>query len=212
MAKFKFPSIKPPSQPTNPDLARQYQTGNLQNQVIGGWFFGTKSIQKDNIRIDSVEPSISFLDSNGVARVKLSNQALTIYDSDGTEVGNFTGETAGGVGFTSFQVLVGNTNVISLTDQGIGGDPAAISDTIDGILMSSSGDIYLTTRKTGGTGGQIYLLPPSGGRVNVYERLRIVPRSSAPSSPAEGDLYVNSTDHKLYIYNGTSWVVVGTQT
>ena len=30
--------------------------------------------------------------------------------------------------------------------------------------------------------------------------------SSAPATPAEGQLYQNTTDHKLYRYNGTSWV------
>lgn len=30
--------------------------------------------------------------------------------------------------------------------------------------------------------------------------------ASAPATPVEGQLYQNTTDHKLYRYNGTSWV------
>jgi hypothetical protein len=41
---------------------------------------------------------------------------------------------------------------------------------------------------------------------------RIVPQSAAPTTAQMGDLYVDATTGKLLIYNGTAWVVVGTQT
>jgi hypothetical protein len=46
----------------------------------------------------------------------------------------------------------------------------------------------------------------------VRAALRLIPQNSAPSSPQKGDLYVNNTDGKLYIYNGSAWVTVGSQT
>lgn len=42
--------------------------------------------------------------------------------------------------------------------------------------------------------------------------LRIVPQAADPTTPLTGDLYVNSGTGKLMIYNGSAWVVVGTQT
>jgi hypothetical protein len=36
--------------------------------------------------------------------------------------------------------------------------------------------------------------------------LRLVPQDTAPSSPEEGDVYCNSTDHHFYGYNGSSWI------
>jgi hypothetical protein len=33
--------------------------------------------------------------------------------------------------------------------------------------------------------------------------------SSAPSTPSEADLYYNTSDDKIYVYNGSAWVAVG---
>jgi len=43
------------------------------------------------------------------------------------------------------------------------------------------------------------------GQIN--HRLTLESNASAPSSPIEGDVYYNSTDHEFYFYNGTEWVV-----
>lgn len=39
--------------------------------------------------------------------------------------------------------------------------------------------------------------------------VRLIP-TIAPASPDEGSVYQSSVDHNFYIYNGTSWVAVGT--
>jgi len=36
--------------------------------------------------------------------------------------------------------------------------------------------------------------------------MKLEPQASAPSSPQEGWIYANSTDHHLYFHNGTDWV------
>ena len=44
--------------------------------------------------------------------------------------------------------------------------------------------------------------------------IRLVPQAAPPTPPTgdeEGHLYMD-TDHKLYVHNGTAWVVVGSQT
>lgn len=49
-----------------------------------------------------------------------------------------------------------------------------------------------------------------GGGIDFqkYALLNIVitKLSEAPATPVEGQIYENTTDHKLYYYNGTTWV------
>jgi hypothetical protein len=40
----------------------------------------------------------------------------------------------------------------------------------------------------------------------VKSAIRIVPQAPAPTTSAEGDIYVNSSDHKFYYKNNSSWV------
>jgi hypothetical protein len=41
--------------------------------------------------------------------------------------------------------------------------------------------------------------------LHINDVMRLQPRSAAPDSPAEGDIYMNSTTHKLMVYDGTTW-------
>lgn len=42
--------------------------------------------------------------------------------------------------------------------------------------------------------------------------LHLAPLATAPTTAVMGDMYVAIGDGKLYLYNGSAWVVVGTQT
>jgi len=42
-------------------------------------------------------------------------------------------------------------------------------------------------------------------RLHISDVMRLEPRSSEPSNPSEGDIYVNSTNHNIYCYLGTGW-------
>lgn len=44
---------------------------------------------------------------------------------------------------------------------------------------------------------------------NELQNAVIQPLATAPSNPKLGQIYVNSTDNLMYIYNGTAWVGVG---
>lgn len=44
---------------------------------------------------------------------------------------------------------------------------------------------------------------------NELQNAVVQPLASAPSSPKLGQIYTNSTDHLLYIYNGSAWTAVG---
>jgi hypothetical protein len=42
--------------------------------------------------------------------------------------------------------------------------------------------------------------------LHVNDVIRLEPRASAPTSPAPGDMYIDSTDsNKLKVYDGTTW-------
>jgi len=45
----------------------------------------------------------------------------------------------------------------------------------------------------------------SAGKATINSVLKLAPMSSAPSSPTEGELYVNSTDHHIYCYLNGIW-------
>jgi hypothetical protein len=42
-------------------------------------------------------------------------------------------------------------------------------------------------------------------KLNVTEVIRLQPALSAPPSPLEGDMYMDSNSHKLMVYDGTMW-------
>jgi trimeric autotransporter adhesin len=44
------------------------------------------------------------------------------------------------------------------------------------------------------------------GTLNIRDVLKLTPRASAPASPTEGDIYYNSTTHKLMVFDGSSWM------
>jgi hypothetical protein len=41
--------------------------------------------------------------------------------------------------------------------------------------------------------------------LNINDTMRLQPRASAPASPAEGDIYMDSITHKLMVYADGSW-------
>jgi len=45
-------------------------------------------------------------------------------------------------------------------------------------------------------------------KVSLDSALRLIPKSAGPSSPQEGDMYFNSTTHRLMVYDGTAWKTV----
>lgn len=41
--------------------------------------------------------------------------------------------------------------------------------------------------------------------LHIKSVMRLEPTTTAPTSPAEGDIYMNATTHKLMVYDGTTW-------
>ena len=42
-------------------------------------------------------------------------------------------------------------------------------------------------------------------KLHINDVMRLEPRATAPTSPAEGDVYMDSTMHKLMVFDGTTW-------
>jgi hypothetical protein len=44
------------------------------------------------------------------------------------------------------------------------------------------------------------------GTINIRDVLKLTPKATAPSNPSEGDIYYNSTTHKLMVFDGSTWM------
>ena len=53
--------------------------------------------------------------------------------------------------------------------------------------------------------GQNRFIISGNGLISVRYSLRLIPLSGAPSSPVEGQMYMNGSTHKLMVFDGTSW-------
>ncbi len=107
---------------------------------------------------------------------------------------------------SDFTVAIRNYGVGSGLD--VSGLEKGVRGSAGANTSSSAGVVGLGT-----SGSGAYGVLANGATVSpARASLRIVPQSPAPTNAQMGDLYVNSTDGKLYVYNGASWVVVGTQT
>lgn len=46
------------------------------------------------------------------------------------------------------------------------------------------------------------------GKTTIRDVLQLVPRISPPDNPQEGEIYYNSTDKTLYLFNGINWIPI----
>lgn len=61
--------------------------------------------------------------------------------------------------------------------------------------------------KGDGSAASVYGVIAQGDTTTpVKAAFRVVPQDTAPSAPAEGDIYFNSTTHLAYRFDGSSWV------
>jgi hypothetical protein len=67
--------------------------------------------------------------------------------------------------------------------------------------MSGNGNIRLRDDITGTDRISI----STNGKTSINDVMNLTPRASAPSSPAQGDIYFDSTINKLRVWDGTTW-------
>jgi len=74
-----------------------------------------------------------------------------------------------------------------------GGDPASGGGSYGNVLLAQNG-------------GNVGIGTSAPARkLHISDAMRLEPISSAPATPSEGDLYADSTTHKLRYYDGTTW-------
>jgi hypothetical protein len=89
--------------------------------------------------------------------------------------------------------------------EGIAGGNVYIYGGDHGSGTSPVGDVILAHNGTD-AGGNVGIGTANPARnLHVSDVMRLQPRDSAPPDPAEGDIYMDGTTHKLMVYDGTAW-------
>ena len=115
----------------------------------------------------------------------------------------------GGGGLT-LQQAVYNTGGPGINFKSVGSFPSNSIEKVASVFIHQGGtNLYLDTQPGK---GNLYFRPEGvqtvavlPGIVHVSDVMRLEPRASAPSSPSEGDMYMDGTTHKLMVYDGTAW-------
>jgi hypothetical protein len=74
----------------------------------------------------------------------------------------------------------------------------------EAILRCADGGSTVFVVDAGGNVGVGGLAIPARP-LHIEDVMRLEPRATAPSGASEGDIYMNSTSHKLMVYDGTTW-------
>jgi hypothetical protein len=83
----------------------------------------------------------------------------------------------------------------------------ALDDSTDDIAIGTGSTIGSNVKMVIENGGNVGIGMANPQRpLHISDVMRLEPRSSAPSSPSEGDIYVNSTDNHIYCYLSSGWV------
>ncbi len=134
-----------------------------------------------------------------------------VYGSYNAYMGHSAGHHAGGnnntfIGYASgFNCKTGNNNVFI-------GNNAGYNEAGSNKLYISNSDSSIPLIYGEFDSGKLAINANTGINVqrpvralHVKDVIRLEPRPQAPDNPSEGDMYMDNTDHKLKVYNGTEW-------
>ena len=99
--------------------------------------------------------------------------------------------------------LIGSGSVTAGTELGM----TEVFQNHGGVWMSTEvgSDGEMTPRKRIGGVGYAFKACEAESALTAKNLTHIEPRSAAPPDPVEGDVYMSSTTHRLYIYDGSLW-------
>ncbi len=142
--------------------------------------------------------------------LKLKNNSMDNYSN--VEIRMFAGEN------NSCLALTHHAETYTGSQWGDYQDVSAIWNKGQGLVLRSSStgrisfevfdenaNIFSEKMRMDGDGNfGIGILEPQR-KLHINDVMRLEPRSTAPDNPAEGDIYMDSNDHVLKVYNGTEW-------
>lgn len=111
--------------------------------------------------------------------------------------------TLGGLGSQSGIITMTNANDLKLYSGPPGNASSGIWFRSANIAGNVSGFTELMVIKSTGNVG-IGTTSPAR-KLHVNDVMRLEPRSTAPTSPSKGDMYMDDITNKLMVYDGTNW-------
>lgn len=181
----------------------RYNTTNKQFESWSGTAWTSLSVLMPDGT--AAAPSFSFSDDTNTGVYRVGTDRIGIATAGAFRFGIDEG------GFAYF----GNAIVSSSPTQGTISGTLASGTNIAGADLRIQGG---TSTGTGAGGAIIFRTSPTGStgsssnastermRVKATGQVRFVPLAADPAGAATGDVYYNSTDNKLKVYNGTAWV------
>ncbi len=167
-------------------LSGTFLSTGTKNTSLGYGSFGTLADGNNNTALG--------YSSGGVVTSGSSNLFLGYQSGDATSNGTATGD---------YNILIGYQTEASSS--------SASEELNIGYTIYATG-LYTNSAKVGignGNNAPTATLDVDGDvkvttSINIGTAIHLTP-GSAPSSPTEGDMYMDATSHKLMVYDGTTW-------
>ncbi len=179
------------------NVAGTNNTGGAANTIIGNYAGYNNLGGDENVFLGQ---SAGFGNESGSNNIYIGR--ATAYNNAGgslnTYVGHFSGYTDNS---STFNVFIGAYSGYGVTDGTSNvfiGKYAGYNETSvsDKLIISNSQTKNLIE-------GDF-----SNDRVTIRDVLKLTPRSTEPSNPVEGEIYVNSVSHHIYCYLNGIWVAL----
>jgi microcystin-dependent protein len=170
--------------------------------------------------VDLAAPSIltvtgSPLTSNGTITLGLAsqNQNLVFTSPDGSAgsptfralvANDIPNLDASKINSGTLVVAQGGTGAATLTGMLKGNGTSAVT-----AVTATAGQVTYWADANTITGMTKLTFDATNAILSIDGSVKHIPQASAPASPTAGMTYYNDTDEKLYLYNGTTWVDLG---
>ena len=195
---------------------RILNTNGNKALVIGSLDNGTGFIQANEVNVgyqslllNPVSGNVGIGTANPTEKLEIENGGIRINGNYGIGFQDQPFNNATPNGNEGAKIYFDNTITADINKDYL------VIEKKDGSTVNPDGGIVFTNRGTSGLRTPSMLIDGSGnvgiGTINpqrtlhVNDVMRLEPLSSAPTSPAKGDMYFDGTINKLRVYDGTTW-------